>query len=136
MPLTPREEAVLRAAVERLLPADDFPGAWEAGAREYLERQLEGDLAGARGLVEQGLAALDAEAIARSGSGFAALDDGGRDALLRDVEQGSVRTPWSVPPQQFFDLLARTTAEGFYADPGQGGNRDRVSWRMTGFERE
>jgi hypothetical protein len=136
MEWTPKEEAILRAAVDRILPADDFPGAWEAGAREYLERQLDGPLQGMREVVRSGLLSLDAEAVARFGSAFAALPTEAQDALLRDVEKSAVRTEWSVAPERFFGLLVRTTAEGFYADPAQGGNRDRVSWVMTGFERD
>ena len=78
----------------------------------------------------------DAEARARSGVGFAALPPEGQDALLRDVESGAVRAEWTVSPAHFFALLARTTAEGFYSDPAQGGNRNGVSWAMTGFERD
>ena len=44
-------------------------------------------------------------------------------------------TAWDVAPRFFFDLLVRTTtAEGFYSDPEQGGNRNAVSWNMIGFE--
>jgi hypothetical protein len=136
MLLTPQEQVVLRAAVDRILPADDFPGAWEAGAWEYLERQLDGPLLGMRELVRSGLMGLDTEAVARFGSEFAALPPEAQDALLCDVEKSAVRTAWSVAPERFFALLVRTTAEGFYADPAQGGNRDRVSWVMTGFERD
>jgi hypothetical protein len=136
MRLTPPEEAALRAAVDRILPADDFPGAWEAGAGSYLERQLDGSLLGMLEDVRNGLRALDAEAAARFGMAFAAAPAADQDGLLRDVEAGTVRTEWSVAPERFFDLLVRTTAEGFYADPAQGGNRDRVSWVMTGFEPE
>jgi hypothetical protein len=136
MRFTPQEEAALRAAVDRILPADDFPGAWEAGAKGYLERQLDGPLLGLLEDVRQGLRALDAEAAARFGVAFAAASAADQDGLLRDVEAGTVRTEWRVAPERFFDLLVRTTAEGFYADPAQGGNRDRVSWAMTGFEPE
>jgi len=31
-------------------------------------------------------------------------------------------------------MLVNTTAEGYYSDPEQGGNRGRASWVMTGFE--
>jgi hypothetical protein len=131
-----RRQDVLRAAVDRILPPDGDPGAWEVGAGVYLERQLAGDLRHLRDLVIGGLDALDAEAAARFGVGFVELGAEGQDELLRDVERGAVRTPWSVDPVPFFGLLVRTTAEGFYGDPGQGGNRDRVSWAMTGFERD
>jgi hypothetical protein len=133
---TPAEQAILRAAIDRIVPADDFPGAWEAGALEYLDRQLEGDLLGMLEVVRNGLKCLDAEAGSRFGAGFAEASTEEQDALLRDVEKGDVHAAWCVAPERFFELLARTTAEGFYADPAQGGNRDRVSWVMTGFEPE
>lgn len=136
MRFSPQEEATLRAAVDRILPADDFPSAWEAGAKESLERQLDGDLAGCLALIRLGLMGLDAEARVRFGVPLAAVPPDDQDALLRDVEKGAVRADWGVEPAAFFDLLVRTTAEGFYADPAQGGNRGRVSWLMTGFERE
>ena len=136
MRFTPQEQSVLRAAVDRILPSDDHPGAWDAGAAEYLERQLDGDLLAMREIVKTGLAALDAEARLRSGAGFEALSPEAQDALLRDVESGAVRAEWTVSPRSFFALLVRTTAEGFYSDPAQGGNRNCVSWAMTGFERD
>ena len=136
MDFDPTEYAVLRAVVDRILPRDQDPGAWDAGAAEYLARQLDGDLLALREVVRAGLAALDAEARMRSGGGFAALGPEAQDALLSDVESGAVRAEWTVSPPQFFGLLVRTTAEGFYSDPGQGGNHGGVSWAMTGFERE
>ena len=39
-----RQAATLRALVDRLIPADDFPGGWEAGVGDYLEGQFERDL--------------------------------------------------------------------------------------------
>ena len=125
MRFTPQEQAALRAVVDRILPGDEHPGAWDAGAEEYLGRQLDGDLRAMRTMVEAGLAALDAEAQRRSSVPFSALDTQGQDALLRGIESS-----------EFFLLLVRTTAEGFYSDPAQGGNRGAVSWAMTGFERE
>lgn len=136
MELSLREELVLRAVVDRLLPEDADPGAWEAGAKDYLLLQLDRDLRPMRDLVLSGLASLDAEAQAWFASGFAEQSPDDRDTLLRAIERGDVRVTWTVSPTGFFDLLVRTTAEGFYGDPGQGGNRNGVSWAMTGFERE
>jgi gluconate 2-dehydrogenase gamma chain len=135
MRFTPQEQAALRAGVDRILPPDQDPGAWDTGAEAYLARQLDGDLHSMRAIVRDGLAGLDAEAQARSGGPFAALVSEAQDALLRDVEQGAVRAAWMTPPAPFFALLVRTTAEGFYSDPAQGGNRGGVSWMMTGFDR-
>ena len=34
----------------------------------------------------------------------------------------------------FFPLLALHTRQGFYADPIYGGNKNRVGWKLIGFE--
>jgi gluconate 2-dehydrogenase gamma chain len=34
----------------------------------------------------------------------------------------------------FFPLLALHTRQGFYADPIYGGNKDRVGWKLIGFQ--
>lgn len=132
-PLTPSQEAVLRAALNRIVPADDFPSAWEAGAGTYVLRQL-ADVAPAQiDSVAAGLDALEAEAQANHGSSFIALDSAQQDGLLTRLERRQLDTIWSVDPADFFELLVTLTMEGFYADPGNGGNREAVSWRMIGF---
>ena len=136
MRFTPQEQIALRAVVDRLLPPDQDPGAWDAGAEEYLARQLDGDLHQMRESVTSGLAALDAEARVRWGSVFASLTADAQDDLLHDIEKGAVRAAWPTAPAAFIALLVRTTAEGFYSDPAQGGNRGGVSWIMTGFDRD
>jgi hypothetical protein len=127
--------AVLRTAIDRIIPPDDFPGAWDAGAGDYIRRQLAGDLRHLAPLLETGLAALDAEARAsKNGSSFAALAPNQQDRLLANVERGSTIAAWPVPPRQFFTLLVRLTMEGYYADPGNGGNRQGIAWRMIGYD--
>lgn len=125
MHFSPEERAVLRAVVERILPADESVGAWDAGAEDFLRRQLDGELSTQQEVIRSGLAALDARAHATSATSFASLPPDVQDTLLREVEATS-----------FFLLLVRTTAEGFYSEPAQGGNRDAVSWVMTGFRRD
>ena len=34
----------------------------------------------------------------------------------------------------FFPLLALHTRQGFYSDPIYGGNKNRVGWKLIGFE--
>ena len=41
--LTPQERATLEAAMARVIPTDEHPGAREAGAIDWLERYLAGD---------------------------------------------------------------------------------------------
>jgi len=124
----------LHAAIDRIIPEDEFPGGVEAGVCDYLLRQLRADLAHLRPDYPRFLAALDDEARAAHDTSFAALADAQQDALLTRVEQGDVRADWPLDPAGFFAQFAEHCAEGFYSDPGNGGNRDGVSWRMIGFE--
>jgi hypothetical protein len=132
--LTEPQRATLRALVDRLIPADDFPGGWDAGVGDYLDRQFAGDLIDVVDLYRGGLDALDVEARTAADVSFAALAPEAQDELLRRVEAGEVAADWSVDPAEFFRAATEHAAEGYYGDPGNGGNRGEVSWRMIGFE--
>ena len=134
MKLTEQQQQTLRAAVDRIIPPDDYPGAWQSGVGDYLARQFEGDLCLVFDDYRNGLTALDAEALARFQQSFGKLSEEDRDHVLGLVEAGEVLTTWDVAPCHFFNLLVRTTAEGFYSEPEQGGNRNAASWKMIGFE--
>lgn len=134
MRLTEQQQETLRAAVDRIIPADAHPGAWEAGVGNYLERQFEGDLGPVAADYGAGLSSLEAESVARFQQSFSSLCNEDQDTVLEFIEAGEVLTRWDVAPRRFFSLLVNTTAEGFYSDPQQGGNRSAVSWAMTGFE--
>ena len=124
----------MRAAIDRIIPPDEFPGAWEAGVGDYMARQFERDLADRFEFYCSGLDGLEAEAIARFERSFNTLEACQQDQILVDVEKGNVVTRWNIEPEEFFELLVRTAAEGYYSDPQQGGNRDAISWAMVGFE--
>ena len=134
MRLSTQQQQTLRAAVDRIIPPDDYPGAWESGVCDYLERQFETDLRPVFDSYCAGLTALEAESVARFQQSFHLLSAQDQDAVLALIEAGNVLTTWDVAPHYFFNLLVNTTAEGFYSNPEQGGNRHAVSWAMTGFE--
>lgn len=115
----------LRAVVDCLIPPDDFPGAYDAGVCDYLERLLQTDLDDQAEFFRAGIDAIDAEALARFDQPFASLTPTEQNATLVAIESAAPR---------FFEMLVNTTAEGYYSEPQQGGNRDAASWRMTGFE--
>jgi hypothetical protein len=69
-------------------------------------------------------------------SSFANLEADQQDTTLRQIEAGDVLASWSTQPARFFELVTNTTAEGYYSEPEQGGNREAISWAMTGFETE
>jgi len=132
--LSNQQVDILRAAFNRIIPPDDFPGGWEAGVGDYLFRQFDRDLKGMIETYAHGLDALDAEAQAVYGSGFAQLNADAQDSLLSQIESGLVRTEWPLDPTAFFRILVDHSMEGFYSDPDNGGNRNTVSWTMIGFE--
>ena len=133
MRLTDEQQQTLRAAADRIIPPDDYPGAWQSGVGDYLARQFEGDLLPVLDDYRSGLTALEAESIARFQQSFTLLSHSQQDTLLQQIEAGEVLTVWNVAPTVFFNLLVNTTAEGFYSEPEQGGNHNGMSWAMTGF---
>lgn len=136
-PASPFPRAVLRALIDRIIPEDDFPGALDTGVEDYVMRQLAHDCAAEAPLIALGLTQLDAEALARSGgNSFAFLDAERQDELLRDLEAGRVVTRWpdGLAPAGFFLRMIELAQEGYYADPGNGGNRGAASWRMIGYD--
>jgi hypothetical protein len=134
MKLTDEQQKTLRAAADRIIPSDNYPSAWQAGVGDYLAKQFEKDLSPFFDTYCTGLASLEAESLKQFEQSFSSLSDEQKDAILTQVEAGCVFTTWTVSPQNFFKLLINTTAEGFYSEPEQGGNRDGVSWAMIGFD--
>jgi gluconate 2-dehydrogenase gamma chain len=118
--MTENQRATLTAAIDRIVPRDDFPSASEAGVLDFLDRLIV--LEGLASTYEVGLHAIDQQARDLVGKPFVDLSDAEQDAVLQSMED----TP-------FFRLLAEQTVEGYYADPGNGGNRDAVAWEMVGF---
>lgn len=124
----------LPAVVDCLIPPDDFPGGYDAGVCDYIEQLLHADLAEHDKFFRAGVDAIDNEALANYNAPFAALTHDQQISILKAIESGVVKTSWPIPPADFFAMLVNTTAEGYYSDPQQGGNRGRASWVMTGFE--
>jgi choline dehydrogenase-like flavoprotein len=119
----PIDMAVLRAVLDRIVPRDRDPSASELGVDAYVrERLLSGQVQGAPMSIV-GLATLDEDAKQRFGRSFTALTTGEQDGMLEEnIEEG------------WFTRIANLTTEGFYADAGNGGNRDFGSWHMIGYE--
>ena len=124
----------LPAVIDCLIPPDDFPGAYDAGVCEYIKQLFQTDLAEHAEFFRAGLNAIDSEALATYNTPFALLTPEQQIATLESVESGAVKTSWPIAPPRFFEMLVNVTAEGYYSDPQQGGNRGCASWVMTGFE--
>jgi len=114
--------------MDRLLPADEDPGATGLGCDLFLLKLLEGDGAEFLECYRAGLDALEAE------NAFSSLGAHEQDEVLAKLEEGVTATPWPIDAKSFFDLMLRHTIEGAYSDPGNGGNLNEAAWQMVGFE--
>ena len=123
--LTPDEARDLEAIAAQIIPADDTPGAREAGVIYFMDRALGTFAAGQLEAVRSGLGELRAKVRERHGAAasFAALPFAAQTALLRDVER-----------TEFFGIVRFLTVAGMFADPSRGGNRDHAGWKLLGME--
>ena len=119
------EAETVRAAVARLIPADENgPGALEARADRYIDRGLAGALKASRAAYTTGLADLNARAQMLKGSAFGKLAPADQDAVLTNLQQNSAT---------FFNLLRTHTIQGTFCDPFYGGNANFAGWNMLGY---
>jgi gluconate 2-dehydrogenase gamma chain len=131
--LTATEMDLLEAIVARLIPTDaNGPGATEARAAHYIDRELGGALASSRQAYTAGLAALDRYARSSRGAAFSQLSKVDQDSVLIDVETGTA-TGFTGSSAQFFALLLNHTHQGTFGDPYYGGNANFVGWDLLGY---
>jgi len=130
--LSAEEARTLEAVCERIIPADQDPGAAWAGVVNYIDRQLVGPYRRLRNTYRLGLAATNTTGRSMFGKPFVELTAQQQDAVLQAMDSGQAQgDPWAaVPAKTFFDLVVSHTLQGFYGDPRHGGNRERVSWKM------
>lgn len=129
----PHQRATIEAAMARIIPTDDTPGARETGCIDFLDRYLsglgyifakpdgsgfevlEGRSADAwmqrietmRARYVEGIRNLDARANARYSDDFVALVPEQQDAVLRAVEASGTGQPTTLTPS---DALAGPTS--------------------------
>jgi hypothetical protein len=124
----------LKAVVDTIIPLDDYPAGWEAGVGDYLLQQFTRDLQPIVSDYQQWLSALNEEACAVYGKVFAEISPYAQTALLEKIELGQTQVQWNMDAAAFFQLIIAHCAEGFYANPENGGNKDGIAWQMIGFE--
>jgi gluconate 2-dehydrogenase gamma chain len=155
--LTATEAALLSAAVDAFIPADELsPSGTDCGIVSFIDRQLASAWGGGakmyrsgpyqKGKPEQGyqLALTPREffsaGIAETnewsrktyGKEFDRLAPADRISALKTMEEGKAEF-MGLGSKPFFEALLAITMEGFFSDPIYGGNRDKASWKMLGF---
>lgn len=131
--LTEPEATTLAAVCDQIIPPDDAPGATQAGALEFIDRQLAGRYKRHRKIYSDGLSALDSIALHTGGTSFAKLTATRQFELLTRLEEGKLGSGGDYDAaKNFFALAVTHTMQGFYGSPRHGGNRDGASWVMLG----
>lgn len=117
MPLSDEQRSVLAAAVERILPSDDGPGARETGAAAYVERLLETNpFRSWQPLFDDGLDRFEELAAELYSRPFSEGSPEERDEVLRRFQAEPDRLR-----RTFFQKLVSFTLEAFLRDPARLG---------------
>lgn len=132
--LTAGEGETAGAICDRIIPADQDPGAAAAGVVNYIDLQLTGPYKKYQRVYRQGLAGVDQASESRHGKLFAALSPDEQDRLLAEMDAGKLAAGAlnQTLAKRFFDMICDHTMQGYYGDPRHGGNREYASWRMLG----
>jgi len=122
-----REGADFEAFSALIVPTDDTPGAREAGTVYFADQALGSFMQFLAPVIRDGLADMAERARDASGaaSGFADLDEAAQLDIMRDVERDN---------PGFFGAARLLVLLGLSSNPEYGGNRDKVGWRLLGFE--
>ncbi|MCP5305152.1 MAG: gluconate 2-dehydrogenase subunit 3 family protein [Chromatiaceae bacterium] len=116
---------ILDAVQRHMLPSEtDAPGAAEIHALDYLRFIVADESIDAedRAFLLQGAGWLEDMAQQMTGTSFTALDEDGRERVLRRIEGSSAGHNWLS--QMLLYLI-----EALLSDPAYGGNAQRAGWR-------
>lgn len=130
--LTDAEADTLAAICEQIVPADEDPGAIDAGVPNFIDKQLSGPYRRFQEAYRSGLAGVDETSRAVFGKSFRSLKWEDQTSVLKALEAGKAAgSTWQTQSARtFFDLMRDHTLQGFYGSPRHGGNRDYASYRM------
>ncbi len=120
---TAAEAKLADAICERIIPADDAPGASGAGVVNFIDLQLTKRHKKYQAAYRKGLAAVDETSRKLFSKAFLELPPEQQTEVLMEIE---------TKQADFFNVIRTHTMQGFYGDPRHGGNRDEVSWKMLG----
>ena len=128
--LTNDEYDTVAAAVERICPRDEEPGAIDLGVPEYIDRALATPtLSHVRDDFVRGTEVLMRRARAQHDKPFPSLAPEVQDALLTEFKN----SPAGSGEQHYWTVLIGLTMEGLFGDPVHGGNRAGRGWELIGF---
>jgi gluconate 2-dehydrogenase gamma chain len=122
---SPEQATEIGCVAAQIIPADETPGAREAGAVYFIDRALTTFDKGHQAVYTEGLPVLQSKTreLFPGAAKFSALHSEQQIQVLKAIE----KTP-------FFAQVRVHTITGFFAGPEYGGNHDEVGWQLIGFE--
>jgi hypothetical protein len=116
--LSSGDEAVLKAAMDEIIPAGDgMPSASEVGGVKYLTMLIHEEPDGIGKEIRVALAALNEFSKQHGGSSFERLEADDRISVLKNLESSSSHS---------FTMLRDSVYEAYYTNP--------KVWRLIGYE--
>lgn len=143
--LTPPEAADFEAFSAQIIPTDETPGAREAGAVYFVDYVLSEINPEQQGQFRDAMLAL-ADQVAESAPGaasFASLTSERQIAVMKAMEKASDKKPAEgnqlkrrahMGGAEAFGTLRASVLLGCFSDPSMGGNKDKIGWKLIGFD--
>ena len=122
---TPQQAAEFDAFSAQIIPTDDTPGAREANVvhfTDYVLATIDNDQ---QAQVTDALKALR-DQVAKTVPGATSF------AVLNSAQQIEVMK--AMEKTDDFGVLRGFVLTGFFCDPSMGGNKDKVGWKLIGFQ--
>jgi gluconate 2-dehydrogenase gamma chain len=119
------EATEIDAITSQIVPSTDDPGAHEAGVVYFIDRALSTFDSHLRDAYREGMASVQRKRseMFPGSAAITALTTGQQIQLIQAIEN-----------TEFFELLRTHTMYGYLGNPSYGGNRDKVGWKLIGFE--
>ena len=130
--LSDDEASCLIALCEQIIPADEDPGATDAGVINFIDKQVSLRFPEEKELIKKGVDALQASCQALYKKKFEELDFNTQTTVATSMEKNELPGEhWNeIRQSEFFNKIIQRTMQGFYGMPRHGGNKDYVSYRM------
>jgi gluconate 2-dehydrogenase gamma chain len=88
-----------------------------------------------RDVYRMGIEAVDKYSQKKFSKNVVDLSEDQQDSIIDDLVNGKVDTfdDPRLNGEAFFHNLRRHTSEGMFSDPGYGGNRNLIGWKLVGY---
>jgi len=129
---TEEEATLLDALVEQIIPTDESMGARDAGATNFIDKQLMGPYTRFQEIYRKGLSLIQKTSKAQYQKRFEELAWDKQTKFLESMEAGKLNdSNWEKGfDKEFFELIRSHTMQSFYGSPRHGGNKNNVSYKM------